>query len=117
MLQQRQIAIAIARSTLDQRRSCMRIRLAAPAEVTCPGQEPQHHRALIRDISTSGAFLYSNFTPELHAGVTLEFLFPVVEKRMRVACSGTVVRVEKSMNGGATGIAIKFQHCDVMVIC
>jgi c-di-GMP-binding flagellar brake protein YcgR len=117
MLPQRQIAMAIARSTLDQRRSCMRIRLAAPAEVTCPVHDPQHHRALIRDISTSGAFLYSNFTPEMNSDVTLDFLFPIVEKRMRIACSGTVVRVEKSMNGGATGIAIKFQHCDMMVIC
>lgn len=117
MLQQRQIAMAIARSTLDQRRSSMRIRLAVPAEVSCPTYDPQHHRALIRDISTSGAFLYSSFTPEIHSEVTLDFLFPVVERRMRVACSGTIVRVEKSMNGGATGIAIKFQHCDVMVIC
>lgn len=117
MLQQRQIAMAIARSTLDQRRSAMRIRLAAPAEVTCSACDPQPHRALIRDISTSGAFLYSSFTPEMHSEISLDFLFPVVERRMRVTCSGAVVRVEESMNGGATGIAVKFQHCDVMVIC
>ena len=117
MLPQRQIAIAIARSTLDQRRSSMRIRLAVPAELTCLAHDPQHHRAVIRDISTSGAFLYSNFTPKIHSQITLDFLFPIVEKRMRVACSGTVVRIEESTNGGATGIAIKFHNCDVMVIC
>jgi len=37
MLQQRQMAINIVSSPLDQRRSCMRIRLAVPAEVSCPG--------------------------------------------------------------------------------
>ena len=117
MLQQREIALTIARSTLDQRRSCMRIRLAVPAEVTCPDSDPQHHSALVRDISTSGAFFYSNLTPPSNSEATIDFLFPIVEKRMKVTCSGTIVRVEKSMNGGATGIAIKFRHYDVMVIC
>ena len=117
MLQHRQIALAIARSTLDQRRSCMRIRLAVPSEVTCPGSDPQNHPALVRDISTSGAFFYSNFTPECTSDITIDFLFPIVERRMKIACSGTVVRVEKSANGGATGIAMSFRHYDVMVIC
>ena len=117
MLQQRKIALAIARSTLDQRRSCMRIRLAVPAEVICPDHDPQHHTALVRDISTAGAFLYSNFAPQLHSATTIDFLFPIVERRMKITCSGVVVRVEKPESGGATGIAIKFRHYDVMLIC
>ena len=118
MLQHRQIALAIARSTLDQRRSCMRIRLAVPAEVTFPGSDPQSHPALVRDISTSGAFFYSKFSPESNSDITIDFLFPIVDRRrVKVTCSGTVVRVEKSGNGGATGIAMSFRHCDVMLIC
>lgn len=117
MLQQRQTAINIVRSTLDQRRSCMRIRLAVPAEVSCPGVHPEHHTALVRDISTSGAFFYSNFTPEPDSNITIDFVFPIVERRMKVTCHGVVVRVERSSTGGATGIAMQFRHHDVAVIC
>ena len=117
MLQQRKVALAIARSTLDQRRSCMRLRLAVPAEVICPAHDLEHHAALVRDISTSGAFFYSNFTPELNSATTLDFMFPIVERRMKITCSGVIVRVEKPHNGSATGIAVKFHHYDVMVIC
>jgi hypothetical protein len=59
MLQQAQIAInatTIARSTLDQRRSCMRVRMAVPAEVSCPASDHRPRTAVVRDISTSGAF-------------------------------------------------------------
>ena len=117
MLQQQQMALNIVRSTLDQRRSCMRIRLAVPAEVTCPGSYSEQRTALVRDISTSGAFFYSNFTPELDSNITIDFVFPVVERRMKVTCHGVVVRVEPSSTGGATGIAMQFRHHDVAVIC
>ena len=115
MLQQRQMALPIMRSTLDQRRSCMRIRLAVPAEVICPELDSQHHTALVRDISTTGAFFYSNFTPGLHSNITMDFMFPVTERLMKISCSGVVVRVENAANGGATGIAMHFQHYDVAV--
>ena len=115
MLQQRQMTLSIMRSTLDQRRSCMRIRLAIPAEVICPDSDPQHHTALVRDISTSGAFFYSNFTPILHTNITMDFVFPVADRVMKVSCSGTVVRVEGAGNGCAVGIAMHFRHYDVAV--
>lgn len=117
MLQQAQMAINIARSTLDQRRSCMRIRMAVPADVTCPSFDTQHHTGLVRDISTSGAFFYSNFAPELTSEITIDLLFPAVERRMKVTCHGVVVRVEPSSTGGATGIAVHFRHHDVTIIC
>lgn len=115
MLQQRQMTLSIMRSTLDQRRSCMRIRLAIPAEVTCPDSDPQHYTALVRDISTAGAFFYSNFTPTLHANITMDFVFPVADRLMKVSCSGTVVRVESGGDGCAVGIAMHFRHYDVAV--
>lgn len=115
MLQQRQMTLSIMRSTLDQRRSCMRIRLSIPAEVTCPDSDPQHHTALVRDISTAGAFFYSNFSPKLHSNITMDFVFPVAERLMKVTCSGTVVRVENTADGCAVGIAMHFRHYDVAV--
>src|SRR5579872_1513440 len=116
MLQQRQMAINIVRCTLDQRRSCLRIRLAVPAEVNCPALGLEHQPALIRDISTSGAFFYAKIAPELGSDLTIDFVFPIVERRMKVTCSGKVVRVETSCAGGATGIAMQFQHHDLAVI-
>lgn len=113
--QQRQVALSIMRSTLDQRRSCTRIRLTVPAEVTCPGYDPQHHTALVRDISTAGAFFFSNFIPDLGSNATLEFVFPVIERLMKVSCSGVIVRVENAANGCAAGIAMQFRHYDIAV--
>lgn len=114
MLQLNQMAFDIKRSTFDQRRSCLRVHLTIPAEVVCHSGD--HRTALVRDISTSGAFIYSNFTPELDSEIVVDFVFPVVEKRMRITCDGKVVRVEKSASGGATGIAMQFVHHDVTVI-
>jgi hypothetical protein len=34
---------------------------------------------------------------------------------MKVSCSGRVVRVEITGNGGATGIAMQFRHYDVAI--
>ena len=115
MLQQRQMAPSIMRSTLDQRRSCLRIRLAIPAEVTLPDFGSQHHTALVRDISTTGAFFYSNFTPSLQSNITVDFVFPLAERLMKISCSGVVVRVERGATGCAAGIAMHFRNYDVAV--
>src|SRR5436853_7684914 len=97
MLQQRHLAVDMMRSGLDRRRSSMRILIAIPAEVVCPEISPRHHAALVRDISLSGAFLYSGFTPVLNADITVDFAGPFAGERVRVTCQSQFVRMEMSL--------------------
>jgi hypothetical protein len=48
--------------------------------------------------------------------ITVDFVFPVVERRMKITCDGRVVRVDNSGAGGAIGIAMQFRHHDLSVI-
>jgi len=114
--QQRHLAVDMMRSGLDRRRSSMCILIAIPAEVVCPAISPRHHAALVRDISLTGAFLYSSFTPLLNEEVTVHFAVPFAGRNVRVTCHTQVVRLEKSPQGGATGFAVKFRNHDVSVI-
>ena len=116
MLQQRHLAVDMMRSGLDRRRSSMRILLAIPAEVVCHEISPRHHAALVRDISLSGAFLYSGFTPAVNAELTVHFAVPLAGRNVRVTCHTQVVRVEKSPHGGASGFGVRFRNHDVSVI-
>jgi len=114
--QQRHLAGDMMRSGLDRRRASMRILIAIPAEVVCPAISPRHHAALVRDISLTGAFLYSSFTPLIDEEVTVHFSVPFAGRNVRVTCHTQVVRVEKSPPGGATGFAVKFRNHDVSII-
>jgi hypothetical protein len=113
---QGQMAVDVMRSTFDQRRSSLRVQMAIPAGITCPDKSERQHTALVRDVSFSGAFVYSDFAPEVASNIVIDFVFPVVERRMRVTCRGVVVRVEKSSKGGATGIAMLFHKHEATVI-
>jgi PilZ domain len=113
---QGQMAVDVMRSTFDQRRSSLRVQMAIPAGITCPDKSEPPHTALVRDVSFSGAFVYSDFAPEVASNIVIDFVFPVVERRMRVTCRGVVVRVEKSAKGGATGIAMLFHKHEATVI-
>jgi hypothetical protein len=114
MVQSNTLATQIEHNVPDQQRSCLRVHLTLPAEVV--DYHGGHHTALVRDISTSGVFLYADFAPRVNSEIAVDFLFPVSENRMKITCAGKVVRVENSSNGGATGIAMQFLHHDVAVI-
>ena len=116
MLQQANVAVDIMRSTLDQRRASVRIHIPIPAQVICPGSEAKPHSALVRDISTTGVYFYTDLTPELKCQMVMDFVFPTAGKRIKVTCRGTVVRVEPSARGGATGVAMEFKHHDLTVL-
>jgi PilZ domain len=81
-------------------RSCRRYLVLASRTITWGGGS---HLALVRDISRSGAFVYSNFRPAL--GDNIE----IVTGRGRESCriTGAVVRVESHAAGAAIGIAIR----------
>ena len=58
---------------------------------------------IVRDISASGIFFYSNFKPSLE--MNLDFNLTLKEKQ--IAGSGQVVRIEQGAEGAAIGIALK----------
>jgi len=58
---------------------------------------------VVRDISASGIFFYSNFKPSLE--MNLDFNLTLKEKQ--IAGSGQVVRIEQGAEGAAIGIALK----------
>lgn len=113
-MQSNTLATQIERNGFDQQRSCLRVHLTLPAEVI--DYSGKLHTALVRDISTSGVFLYADFNPQVNSQIAVDFLFPASENRMKITCAGKVVRVEESPAGGATGIAMQFLHHDVAVI-
>ncbi|HJW99548.1 MAG TPA: PilZ domain-containing protein [Terriglobales bacterium] len=116
MLQQANPAIDMMRNGFDRRRSSMRVHMAIPAEVFIPEISTERHTALVRDVSLSGAFLYSSFTPKVGDPITVHFALPFLGRSVRVTCHCVVVRVEQSRHGGATGFATQFRHHDVSVI-
>ena len=95
----------------DQRRA-LRLLTTAPAVVYVTGER---HIGLVRDLSATGLFLYSDFTPELGSELNLTIRLSRDEKKTAVfVCKGTVVRVEDPRNGAAVGIAIGFEEGQVL---
>lgn len=62
---------------------------------------------LVRDLSESGLFVYSNLEPQ--HGDCLFLTLKVTQEGLatELECSGQVVRVERAVRGRATGIAVK----------
>jgi hypothetical protein len=94
----------------NQRQSIRRL-VVAPCLVYF---HDRRHVGLIRDISSSGLFAYSDFQPML--GETLRIVITQRDdfSSATVSCSGEVVRVETQPEGAATGIALKVSCYDVM---
>lgn len=114
MPEQSQRAIDIMRSILDEERKVSRVHLTVPASVSCPTLNCQNRLAIMRDLSTSGAFFYAEFEPSEGSIVTLQFVLAAFGKSIRMVCDGNVVRVERFPRGAATGIAVEFNHCNMV---
>lgn len=71
------------------------------------------HLALTRDVCSGGAFFYCERTPAPGTKVTLTFVMPVLGRGVPVVAYGTVIRVERSPGGGASGIATQFEHLNI----
>jgi len=52
-------AIDIMRSALAEERKVSRVHLTVPASVSCPTLNCQNRLAIMRDLSTAGAFFYA----------------------------------------------------------
>ena len=74
--------------------------------------------ALVRDVSDSGVFFYSNFAekhyPDLGQDLTLNFAMDRGDKKVEMRCRGRVVRMVRFPTGAATGVAVKLDRAEVM---
>lgn len=77
----------------------------APAEVRCTAVAGIHV-AMIRDVSATGIFFYSDFKPPVGARVSVALDFRTSAGNTRIRCEGKVVRVEQVREGAAPGIAL-----------
>lgn len=86
------------------RRSTSRTLLLLPVFIALGYGE---HRGVVRDVSASGIFLYSDFTPPLGAEIELK-LRPrrLNEQQEPMSYSGLVSRVTSGVTGAPVGIAL-----------
>ena len=110
-------AARIMQNLHDEQRMTERKSVCLSAQVSCVTPECQDKIGLIRDMSASGIFFYSNFLPEIGSSVTLSFTIPPSDNNAHdedtageVTCTGKVVRVVKFSAGAATGVAIRLEE-------
>lgn len=108
-----QRAIDIMRSVLPEARQVSRVHLTIPASVSCPSLHCEDRLAILRDLSTEGAFFYAELDAREGAPVTLHFVLSAFGKNIRMECAGSIVRVERFPRGAATGIAVQFDRCNM----
>ena len=113
MPERSQRAIDIMRSIREEERKVSRVHLTVPASVSCPTLNCQDRLAIMRDLSTAGAFFYAELNAEEGSPVTLQFVLSAFGKNIRMVCAGSIVRVERFPRGAATGIAVEFSHCNM----
>lgn len=80
----------------------------APAAIDVGGES---HVGLVRDVSSTGMFLYSDFMPD--CGSTIQLTMQLKDESLKVEsfdCKGTVVRVQGADSGAAVGIAVKIHN-------
>jgi len=85
------------------RREKLRTLLILPVTI---GLGYTKHMALIRDISASGMFLYSDFRPPIGAEIELNVTPPAPAKACRVTYRAIVVRLTTGVTGAAVGIGL-----------
>lgn len=113
MAERSQRAIDIMRSVLPEARKVSRVRLTIPASVSSPSLACNDRLAILRDLSTEGAFFYAELDAVEGAPITLDFVLVAFGKNIRMECTGKVVRVERFPRGAATGIAVQFARCNL----
>jgi PilZ domain len=97
---------AVMLGTHGEQRRGIRLLTTAPAVMH---HSEERHVGLVRDLSSTGLFVYSDFTPRI--GTELKITVRLSRDNHKTAvfvCKGTVVRVEGSRNGSAVGIGIHF---------
>lgn len=99
---------AVMLGTHGEQRSATRLLTTAPAVIYLDGQR---HVGLVRDLSDSGLFVYSDFAPADGAQLKITVqLGHTKTKTFAFVCAGRVVRTEQAHTGAATGIAVEFER-------
>lgn len=114
MQTQRYRADILMGSKEAEQRAGMRRKVNVCGEIVCPGAAGTRHLALVRDVSATGIFFYSNFDPPLGADVTVAFTMPGAEGYVEVLCQGRVIRREEYPAGAATGIAARLYKQEIL---
>jgi hypothetical protein len=65
---------------------------------------------MIRDVSATGIFFYSDFKPPVGSRASLTVDIRTSTGNTRIRCDGKVVRVEQIRSGAAPGIALLLDH-------
>lgn len=102
----------IMRRTLREQRESPRQRVCISGVISCSQPQCRDVIALVRDVSSDGAFFYANFpvhqgAPEIGAAVELCYTSADHEKHLEMICRGQVVRIVKYPAGAATGVAMR----------
>jgi PilZ domain len=93
---------------LREQRQADRNFVIAPAAIDIGGES---HVGLVRDVSSSGMFVYSDFIPDCGTTIQLKMQLRVDPLRAELFdCEGTVVRVQGADPGAAVGIAVKLHN-------
>ncbi len=109
-------AARIMQNPRYEQRAAVRKAVCLSATVSCAAPQCQDKIGLIRDVSASGIFFYSNLSPEMGSTVTLSFTIPPSDHSAQddptgeITCTGKVIRVVQFSEGAATGIAIRLEE-------
>jgi len=72
--------------------------------------EEQENVGLLRDISQTGMFFYCSLSPSVGSQVEVVIRPSLADPSVAVRCRCRVVRVEPSLPGAATGVAVAIQE-------
>jgi hypothetical protein len=87
-------------------RSSRRQLIHSAAQISVAGNG--EHNGIVRDLSSDGIFLYSNFKPAVGADIAVTFTTRVGKEMVKIFTHAKVVRVQQVVSGAAPGIAAKF---------
>ena len=114
LFQESQRAIDIMRCKLPEQRREVRTHSQISGTVTNQINPLDTDTAVLRDLNTLGAFFYSKLNAEVGQALALQIVMPQPgNAQLKIACEGTVVRVEPGQDGKGTGFALQFSHYDM----
>ena len=87
-------------------RKSQRQMMHSAAQITVLGDG--EHNGIVRDLSSEGIFLYSNFKPQVGADIAVTFTTRIGKEMVKIFTHAKVVRVQQVVSGAAPGIAAKF---------
>lgn len=103
---------------MTERRVAHRYDLSSPILVCKSLNPPEFYTAHLRDISTSGVYLFvdGSFAPGSHVELTLSLPLETTRGvQILVRASGTVIRVDgHPKETQPCGVAVIMEHCDIM---